>query len=97
MKSAIAKQPALVTWSHSQPIRRACAIRSVSEQPSSRRQGGAIDREAVVHGRDLDFSGGEILHRMVRPMMALVHFHRLGADREAQHLVAEADAEGRQT
>src|SRR5436305_1843684 len=36
MKSAIAKQPALTTWSHSQPMRRACSIRSASEKPSSR-------------------------------------------------------------
>jgi hypothetical protein len=27
--------------------------------------------------------------------MALMHLHRLAAEREAEHLVAEADAEGR--
>ena len=32
---------------------------------------------------------------MVGAVVALVHLHGLGADRDAEHLVAEADAEGR--
>ena len=54
-----------------------------------------VDREAVVHRGDLDLAGGEILHRMVRAVMALMHLHGLAAEREAEHLVAEADAECR--
>ena len=52
--------------------------------------------EAVVHGRDLHLVGGEVLHRVVRAVVALVHLVRLGAQRQRQHLVAEADAEHRQ-
>ena len=55
----------------------------------------AVDREAVVHRGDLDLAGGEVLHRMVGAVVALVHLHGLRADRDAEHLVAEADAEGR--
>src|SRR5262245_23893177 len=33
----------------------------------------AIDGEAMVHRHDLDLAGLEILHRMVRAMMALAH------------------------
>ncbi len=55
----------------------------------------AINGEAVVHRRDLDLAGREILHRVIGAVMALMHFHGLGADREAKHLVAEADAEYR--
>ena len=55
----------------------------------------AVDREAVVHRGDLDLAGGLVLHRMVGAVMALMHLQRLGADREAEHLVAEADPEGR--
>src|SRR6266540_6984621 len=36
MKSAIAKQPTFTTWSHSHPMRRACSMRSGSENPRSR-------------------------------------------------------------
>ncbi len=54
-----------------------------------------VHREAVVHRGDLDLAGGEVLHRMVRAVMALMHLHGLAAEREAEHLVAEADAEGR--
>ena len=57
--------------------------------------GRGIDRETVVHRDDLDLVGREILDRMIGAVMALSHFHRLGADRERHHLMAEADAEGR--
>ena len=56
-------------------------------------QSGAVDGEAVVHRRDLDLAGGEILDRMIGAVMALMHFLRLGAERQRQHLVAEANAE----
>jgi hypothetical protein len=70
---------------------------SNSETWVSRRWGSdcRVDREAVVHRGDLDLAGGEVLHRMVGAVMALMHLHGLGAEREAEHLVAEADAEGR--
>src|SRR3546814_17283174 len=57
------------------------------------RSGG--DREAVVHAGDLDHAVFGPLHRVVGAAMALVHLDRLRADGDAQHLVAEADAEQR--
>src|SRR6478735_890331 len=54
-----------------------------------------IHRETVVHRGNLDLARGQILHRMVRAVMALMHLHRLTADGDAEHLVAEAYAEGR--
>ena len=59
-------------------------------------QARAIDREAVIHRGDLDLAGREILDRMVGAVMALVHFHGPAAERDAEHLMAEADAEDRQ-
>src|SRR4029078_10778487 len=59
------------------------------------RQRILVDREAVVHRGDLDLAGGEILHRMIGAVVTLMHLHRLAADCDAQHLMAEADAEGR--
>src|SRR5215471_19118229 len=59
------------------------------------RQRFLVHREAVVHRGDLDLTGGEILHRMVRAVVALMHLHRPAADGDAEHLVTEADAEGR--
>ena len=56
------------------------------------RQRRAVNGEAVVHGGDLDLAGDEVLHRMIGAVMALVHFHGLGADRDAEHLMAETDA-----
>ncbi len=52
-------------------------------------------RETVVHRYDLDLVGGVIHHRMVGAVMALRHFQRPRADGEAEHLVAEANAEDR--
>lgn len=54
-----------------------------------------IYRETMVHRNDLDLAGREILHGMVRPVMTLMHFRRLRADSERQHLMAKADAESR--
>ena len=54
-----------------------------------------VDREAVVHRGDLDLAGGQVLDRVVGAVVALMHLHGLAAEGEAEHLVAEADAEGR--
>src|SRR5271168_1966579 len=59
------------------------------------RQARAVHRETVIHRGDLDLAGREILHRMVCAMVTLVHFYGLAADRDRQHLMTEADAEGR--
>ena len=53
----------------------------------------AIDGEAVVLAGDLDAAGVEVLHRLVAAAMAELELVGLGADRPAQQLVAEADAE----
>src|SRR5262245_10328654 len=66
-------------------FQRNAAVRSVEQRHMGfdcvGRQRLAVDREAVVHRGDLDLAGGEILHRMVRAVMTLVHLHGLGADR----------------
>ena len=54
-----------------------------------------VDGEAVVHRDDLDLARGIVAHRMVGAMMALMHLDGFGAEGEAEHLVAEADAEDR--
>ncbi len=59
------------------------------------RQALGVDGEAVVHRGDLDLAGGEVLHRMIGTVVALVHLLRLAADGEAEKLVAETDAEHR--
>ena len=59
-------------------------------------QAGGIDLEAVVLAGDLDLAGLDILHRMVRAAMAVMHLAGLRAERQCEHLVAEADAEDRQ-
>src|SRR5262245_13241057 len=56
-----------------------------------RRQGRAVDREAVVHRGDLDLAGAEVFDRMIGAVVALVHLQGLGADRDAEHLVAGTD------
>src|SRR4051812_22297427 len=75
------------------------AVRSVKQRDMrllrALRQRLAVDREAVIHRSNLDLAGGEILHRMIGAVMALMHFHRAGADREPQHLMTETDAESR--
>ena len=76
---------------------RNAAIRAVEQRHMRflgvRGQARPIDREAVVHRHDLDLAGGEVLHRMVRAVMALRHLDGLRADREPQQLMAETDAE----
>ena len=56
---------------------------------------GAEHREAVVLRRDLDPPGAQVLDRVVRAAVAERQLERLEADRAAQQLVAEADAEHR--
>src|SRR5882724_6415183 len=84
---------------HRSVLEREAAVRAV-EQRDVRlvdvlRQRVLVDRKAVIHRCDLDLAGGQVLHRMVRAVMALMHLHGLAAEGEAEHLVAEADAEGR--
>ena len=59
-------------------------------------KGRRIDREAVVLARDQHASRFNVLHRMVRAVVAELHLHRLRARRQRQQLMAEADAEDRQ-
>ena len=59
------------------------------------RQAGVGDREAVVLAGDLDLAGGQVLDRVVGAVMAHGHLLGAAAQRQAQHLMAEADAEHR--
>ncbi len=81
------------------PVTREAAIGAVEQRNVSFfnafRQRLRVDREAVVHRDDLDLAGGVVLDRMVGAVMALMHLLGLGAERQRQHLVAEADAEDR--
>src|SRR5437870_3911858 len=52
-----------------------------------------VDGEAVVLRRDLDLAGGEVLDRLVPPVVPELELERPPAEREAHDLVAEADAE----
>src|SRR3954447_11712125 len=56
---------------------------------------GAEHREAVVLRGDLDPAGLEVLDRVVAAAVAERELERLQADRAAQQLMAEADAERR--
>ena len=55
-----------------------------------------VDAEAVVLRGDLDLPRLEVLHRVVRAAVAELELVGLAAAGEAEDLVAEADAEGRQ-
>ena len=57
----------------------------------------AVDGEAVIHRGNLNLAGFNIFDRMIGTMMALFHFLCLRAQRQCQHLMAEAYAENRQT
>ena len=60
--------------------------RRTARRGSPRRSAGrvvAVHGEAVVHRDDLHLAGGEVLHRMVGAVVALVHLLRLGAERQA--------------
>ena len=41
------------------------------------RQAFFVDCEAMVHGDDFDFAGGEVLNGVIGAMMALRHFFGL--------------------
>src|SRR5215212_11971426 len=56
------------------------------------RQGRLIHREAVIHRCDFHLSGGLVPDRMIGAVMSLMHLPGLGADRETEHLVAEANS-----
>src|SRR5215472_5315179 len=75
------------------------AIRAIEERDvrflHTSRKRVTIDSEAMIHGDDFDLPGFEILHRMVGAVMALRHFPRPPSEREAQHLMSEANAEHR--
>jgi hypothetical protein len=53
-----------------------------------------VDREAVVLAGDGHAAVVEVLHRMVGAVVAELHLEGLGAGRQRQDLVAQADAEG---
>src|SRR5579862_8581459 len=59
------------------------------------RQAFGQDGEAVILAGDLDLAGGQILDRVIGAAMAEMHFFGLGAQRQGQKLMAEADAEER--
>ena len=59
------------------------------------RQRRLVHREAVVLARDQHAPAVDIEHRVIRAVMTELHLHRLRAAREAEQLVAEADAEDR--
>ena len=61
----------------------------------ARRQRIRVDAEAVILRCDLDFLRAQILHRMVRAVMAEFQLERVAAERQAAELMAEADAEDR--
>ena len=55
----------------------------------------AIDGEAVVLRGDGDLAGAQVLDRLVAAAVAELELEGLAAERVAEHLVAEADAEDR--
>src|SRR6185437_7828694 len=58
-------------------------------------QGFLVDGKAVVHRGDFHLAGGLVLDRMIGAVMALMHLHGFGADREAEHLMAQTDSKRR--
>ncbi|CAM5561573.1 hypothetical protein SBADM41S_01617 [Streptomyces badius] len=54
-----------------------------------------VDGEAVVVRGDLDLAGGAVLHRLVDAAVAVLQLVGAEAERAAEDLVAEADAEER--
>ena len=75
------------------------AVRAVEQRymrrPCPLGQRLCIDREAVVHAGDFDCAVAQPLDWVVGTAMTLVHLERLCADREREHLMAEANAEQR--
>src|SRR6267143_7079020 len=64
-------------------------------RPQVRLKRRRIDGEAVVLAGDHDLPAVEVLHRVVRAVVAELYLERLRARREAHQLVPEADAEHR--
>ncbi len=56
-------------------------------------EAGRVDAEVVVLTGDLDVAGGLVAHRMVAPVVTEGQLERLAAQRPAEQLVSEADAE----
>src|SRR2546430_11164081 len=54
-----------------------------------------IDRKAVILRRDLHAPAAKILDRMIAAAMSELQFVRAAAEREAEELMTEADAEDR--
>ena len=61
-----------------------------------RRQAGLVDRKTVVLAGNDDPLITEVLHRVVRAVVSEFHLGGFCAGGQAQQLVTEADAEGRQ-
>src|SRR5689334_19705059 len=59
-------------------------------RPQGRRYGRRVDREAMVLAGNHHLPRIEVLHRMVRAVMAELHLQRLRAGGETHDLVAEA-------
>ena len=75
-----------------------CSVPSNSDRCVMRTFAGSVagvDREAVVLAGDHHATAVEILHRMIRAVMAELHLERFCAARESEQLMAEADAEYR--
>ena len=60
-----------------------------------RRQCAFVYREAMILAGNENPAGGEILHRMIRAVMAELHLHGARATREAEQLMPETDSEHR--
>src|SRR4029079_14819088 len=58
-----------------------------------RGQRARVDREPVILRRERDVSGADVLDRVVRAAMAELQLERARAEREAEELVPQADAE----
>src|SRR3954447_18917366 len=76
------------------PLDRAVEQRAVRDLDVAG-QAGVRHREAVVLAGDLDLTGGQVLDRMVGPMMPERHLLGPATQGQTQHLMTEADAEYR--
>lgn len=54
-----------------------------------------VDRETVIMHRDRDLAGRPVLYRLVEAAVPVIEFVRSEAERPAEDLVAETDAEHR--
>src|SRR5579872_2683279 len=85
----------------SRPVLQRDSLQRAVEQRAMRgpdilRQRGLIDGEPVVLAGDEDPPGFQILHGMVRAVMAELHLHGASTHGQAQDLMPQADAEQRQ-